>query len=528
MQGVTDKKTILLVEDEAVIAMNESAMLQKHGFQVVSAYNAEEAIEAVHQQSIALILMDIDLGKDRMDGTEAAERILSEYELPIVFLTSHTEKEMVNRVKGITRYGYVLKNSGEFVLIESITMAFELFQAYQALNTKHMELERVNDRLVQSDKSLSRSERQYRLLFENLTSAFALHEMIYDDSSPVGYSFITVNPAFEKLTGLKASEIIGRNIMEILPDTEPYWIETYARVVETGESISFENYAQEFDKYYEVIAFRPDKNQFAVIFNDITKMRQYSQKISESEERFSQIFHNSGVMIMICEAEDNRLVDVNESFLTQTGFSREEIIGTSLVDLGIITKSDHIKIKDLIADGKAQNVELEMKHKNGAKFWALYNGQIIHNSQGKQLLSIAYDITQCKKAEINVKETKDFYELILETVHDGIWVTDSRDIIIYVNGAMAEIAGVGKSALENRNVLKDFPDETNGIFKTFYDKAKASLQPESYKALVITPAGRKTVQKGWLFPLVKNGIFDGMVTTILDGTERKAFEINLQ
>ena len=93
---------------------------------------------------------------------------------------------------------------------------------------------------------------------------------------------------------------------------------------------------------------------------------------------------------------------------------------------------------------------------------------------------------------------------------------------------MAEIAGVGKSALENRNVLKDFPDETNGIFKTFYDKAKASLQPESYKALVITPAGRKTVQKGWLFPLVKNGIFDGMVTTILDGTERKAFEINLQ
>lgn len=70
--------------------------------------------------------MDIDLGDGKMDGTEAAEMILNEYELPIVFLTSHAEKEMVEKGKGITRYGYVLKNAGEFVLIEAITMAFEL------------------------------------------------------------------------------------------------------------------------------------------------------------------------------------------------------------------------------------------------------------------------------------------------------------------------------------------------------------------------------------------------------------------
>src|SRR6056297_3007206 len=84
---------------------------------------------------ISLILMDIDLGKG-MDGTEAAEKILESHELPIVFLTSHSEKEYVNRVKKITNYGYVLKNSGEFVLIEAIYMAFSLYEAHKELQNQ--------------------------------------------------------------------------------------------------------------------------------------------------------------------------------------------------------------------------------------------------------------------------------------------------------------------------------------------------------------------------------------------------------
>lgn len=83
-------KTLLLVEDEALIAMNEAAMLSKNGYNVITAYNAEKAIESVRQNDIDLILMDIDLGKNRMDGTEAAEIILKEHEVPVVFLSSHT------------------------------------------------------------------------------------------------------------------------------------------------------------------------------------------------------------------------------------------------------------------------------------------------------------------------------------------------------------------------------------------------------------------------------------------------------
>ena len=118
------KKKILLVEDEAIIAMAEAKMLQNHGYEAITVFDGQKAIEkADTEPGISLILMDIDLGSG-IDGTEAAEKILKRRDIPVVFLTSHSEKEYVDKVKKITRYGYVLKNSGEFILIESITMAF--------------------------------------------------------------------------------------------------------------------------------------------------------------------------------------------------------------------------------------------------------------------------------------------------------------------------------------------------------------------------------------------------------------------
>jgi PAS domain S-box-containing protein len=79
--------------------------------------------------------MDIDLGEG-IDGPEAARQILMTCHIPIVFLTSHAEKEYVDRVKEITRYGYILKGSSAFVLQESIQMAFELFEKHELIQNK--------------------------------------------------------------------------------------------------------------------------------------------------------------------------------------------------------------------------------------------------------------------------------------------------------------------------------------------------------------------------------------------------------
>jgi DNA-binding response OmpR family regulator len=124
-------KTILLVEDEAVIALAESVALQKHGFSVVMEHSGEHAVErALADDSIDLILMDMDLGPG-LDGTGAARAILEKRDLPVLFLSNHTGSEVVEKAEKITSYGYVVKNTGETVLLASIKMAFRLHEAHR-------------------------------------------------------------------------------------------------------------------------------------------------------------------------------------------------------------------------------------------------------------------------------------------------------------------------------------------------------------------------------------------------------------
>ena len=123
------RKTILLVEDEAAIAKDEAKALKRYGFKMIIVRTGEKAIEAIQTYpEIDLVLMGIDL-RSEMDGIRAAEIILKQREVPLVFLSSHTEGKVLEKIEGITSYGYVAKNSGETVLIASIKMAFRLFEA---------------------------------------------------------------------------------------------------------------------------------------------------------------------------------------------------------------------------------------------------------------------------------------------------------------------------------------------------------------------------------------------------------------
>ena len=88
-------ETILLAEDEATVAMYEARMLKKRGFEVILADSGEKAIAKVKSAPhISLILMDITFGSG-IDGTEAARQILKEHDIPIVFLSSHADPEVV-------------------------------------------------------------------------------------------------------------------------------------------------------------------------------------------------------------------------------------------------------------------------------------------------------------------------------------------------------------------------------------------------------------------------------------------------
>jgi PAS domain S-box-containing protein len=136
-------------------------------------------------------------------------------------------------------------------------------------------------------EELRRREQEYRLLFEGMLEGFAVHEVICDEAGqPVDYRFLSVNPAFERMTGLRRADVEGRTANEVLPETEKVWIERYGRVALTGEPVHFEEYSGVLGRYFKVNAFRPLPGLFAVVFEDITERKVAEEKI----RRLSQFY----------------------------------------------------------------------------------------------------------------------------------------------------------------------------------------------------------------------------------------------
>ncbi len=134
-----------------------------------------------------------------------------------------------------------------------------------------------------AEKALEDSVWQYRQLFEQMIAGFAVHEIICDEEGrPHDYRFLSVNPAFERLTGRRASEIVGKTVREAFPGTEQAWIDAYGHVALTGEPLQFEEYHAPLDRYFEGRAFCTEPGKFAVIFVDITEKRRLQEALQQA------------------------------------------------------------------------------------------------------------------------------------------------------------------------------------------------------------------------------------------------------
>jgi PAS domain S-box-containing protein len=132
MPEIPANPLILLVEDESIIGLAESRLLAGAGFRVELAASGEEAVRRALESRFDLVLMDINLG-DGIDGGEAAGLIRDGGGAPVVFLSSHSEEEAVAKTKDSGGYGYIVKNTGQKVLIASVRMALGLASAHRAL-----------------------------------------------------------------------------------------------------------------------------------------------------------------------------------------------------------------------------------------------------------------------------------------------------------------------------------------------------------------------------------------------------------
>lgn len=310
--GENHDRTILLVEDEAIIALNEKMILERHGYSVVTATTGELAVElAASDTAIELVLMDINLGSG-IDGTEAAQMILAARELPVVFVSSHTEPEIVERTEKITSYGYIVKNSGETVLATSVKMAFRLFDS----------------RKLADDT------------FRHSMNGLCVHRMLYDQAGePVDCEYLKVNEAFELHTGLHVKQVVGATIRDLYPGEQAREIiDLYAKVVSSSTPIRRELYFTPTDRWFELNVFPTRDDEFTVVVQNVTA-RKHSEQIVAAEKEWLNVTLQSVGDAVIATDVEGKVAVMNTVAENLTGWKADDAQGHPLSEVFCIVSS---------------------------------------------------------------------------------------------------------------------------------------------------------------------------------------------
>ncbi len=260
-------KTILLVEDEAIIALSTKMGLEKYGYSVITTGTGEKAVEIVKDSPLLdIILMDIDLGSG-IDGTVAAKQILEIRDIPLLFLSSHIEKDIVEKTEKITSYGYVVKNSSLTVLDASIKMAFKLYNANKATKTTLNRFKSTLNALPD-------------ILFE-----VGIDGYLYD-----------VHTNSPELLFLPPEEIKGKNSAEFLPPKPAEIIlsaikEAREKGISRGKQYELEVPAGKriFEISVAPIVEGDSNGHFIYLSRDITNRKKAEDLLSRSEQKYKQL-----------------------------------------------------------------------------------------------------------------------------------------------------------------------------------------------------------------------------------------------
>jgi PAS domain S-box-containing protein len=297
-------------------------------------------------------------------------------------------------------------------------------------------------------RNLRASEGRYRVLFNSMTEGFAIHEILCDEKGdPSDYRFLDVNPAFERLTGLRRADVIGRRVSEVLPDIEPHWIKTYGTVALTGQSIHFESHAAALDKYYELFAYCPAPGQFAVVFMDIGERKRAEEVLQTTLQRFYTVFSGMHSAILLV-TDEGRLEYANQAFCDYYGLQDSPADLRHLGSQEVIEKIRHAylnpdeavtRIREIVGRGQpviGEEVAMRGDRTCLRDFIPLY---IDGKSYGR--LWHHWDITERKRAEEALRRNEARLRLLSETAGRLLATDDPqglverlcRDVMEYLN-----------------------------------------------------------------------------------------------
>jgi len=447
-------------------------IFETEGFRVRAANSGELALLSIAKKDPDIILLDVKMPE--MDGFEVCRRLKSNdatKEIPVIFITALDELD--DKIRGL-----------ELGAVDFISKPFDKREIVMRVKN-HIELRKLH-------LEIQNSEVHYRMLFNSMMNGYATHEMLFDEKgNPYDYRYIDVNPAFEKMTGIRRDQWIGKTVREVLPGIEDTWIQTFGKVVTTGVPIVYENHVKEMDKYFQTYVFTSKKNHFSVIANDITESKILEKKIFEEKEQLRITFESIGDGIITTDTK-GCVVSMNRVAEELTGWRVEEARGIPFEKVFVITNEDTgEKAKNPVKEVLELDVVCELE-----------NHTLLTSSQGiirnisdsaapikdvkgdtTGVVMVFEDVTDKKRSEKRLKQSLE----IIEKMKTGVYIYQLSDFnddhtlrLVFANDASTTQLGIEKEDAIGRYIDDIFPNlRKNGIPHKFAEVVRTGIAYEA-------------------------------------------------
>ena len=186
------------------------------------------------------------------------------------------------------------------------------------------------------ERELLGSEQRYRALFDHMHGGFALHEGVFDAQGRlVDLVYLAVNEPHARLMGLDAEAMTGARLSELMPLQAAEmreWLDTFARVLDTGETLAFERRSRHFGRWVSIVAYRPAPGQCATIVEDITDRHAAQEEMQAQHEQLRVTLHSIGDAVI---STDNagRVQYLNPVAERLTGWKDADARGRALAEV---------------------------------------------------------------------------------------------------------------------------------------------------------------------------------------------------
>ncbi|MCR4443449.1 MAG: diguanylate cyclase [Peptococcaceae bacterium] len=305
-------------------------------------------------------------------------------------------------------------------------------------------------------------EKLFQEILRQSPFGYACHELVMgSDGQSEDYIFLDLNPAFEKMTGLKSEAILGKKVTEIREG--PFdWAAFYGRVAVNGERQEFSQYAEPLKRWYRVTAFSPQKGRFVTLFQEITPeprqaktLKAQKEKIEELSEELKMIFSCTQDAMFLVGVKDGefRYVRNNAAHRKMTGFTLTDLKGKTPVELageeiGAAVSANYLRC---VEAKKPLTYEETLALPAGKRTWLTTLTPVFRKGKVKYLVGSSKDISRQKKTEEEL-EKRLKYEKIISGVSQ--LVLQTKNLEEFLNESlrnMGEGIGVSRAYLFERN-----------------------------------------------------------------------------